>query len=111
MTDAADKLQENKDEQGISDVIVPCDGSWQTLCHSSLNGVCGDCNIKRFIRWMPWLLCHDKKACKACESWESRKGSTEEHELFLPYHECEINHGGSLGSMEAAGIVECFLWI
>ena len=46
MTDAADELQENKDEQGISDVIVPCDGSWQTLCHSSLNGVCGDCNIK-----------------------------------------------------------------
>ena len=29
MTHAADELQENKDEQGISDVTVSCDGSWQ----------------------------------------------------------------------------------
>ena len=29
MTDAADELQENNDEQGISDGIVSCDGSWQ----------------------------------------------------------------------------------
>ena len=28
MTDAVDELQENKDEQGISDVTVSCDGSW-----------------------------------------------------------------------------------
>ena len=29
MTDAADELQENNDEQGISDGTVSCDGSWQ----------------------------------------------------------------------------------
>ena len=39
MTDAADERQENKDEQGISDVTVSCDGSWQKQGHSSLNGV------------------------------------------------------------------------
>ena len=48
------------------------------------------------------------KTCKACESWESRKG-TEEYELLLSYHECDINHEGSSGSMEATGIVECFM--
>ena len=39
LTDAADELQESKDEQGISDVAVSCDGSWQKRCRSSLNGV------------------------------------------------------------------------
>ena len=39
MTDAAHELQENKDEQGITDVTVSCDGSWQKRCRSSLNGV------------------------------------------------------------------------
>ena len=29
MTNATDVLQENKDEQGISEVTVSCDGSWQ----------------------------------------------------------------------------------
>ena len=29
MIDAADELQENNDEQGISDGTVSCDGSWQ----------------------------------------------------------------------------------
>ena len=48
------------------------------------------------------------KTCKACESWESHKG-TEEYELFFSHHECDINHEGSSGSMEAAGIAECFM--
>ena len=29
MINAADELQENKDEQGISDVTMSCDGIWQ----------------------------------------------------------------------------------
>ena len=77
MTDAADELQENKDEQGISDVTVSCDGSWQKRGHSSLNGVVtvlssdsGKCFDYRVMT----------KTCKACETWESRKG-TEEYEL------------------------------
>ena len=48
------------------------------------------------------------KTCKVCESWESGKG-TEEYELFLPHHECNTKHEGSSSSMEAAGIVECFM--
>ena len=105
MTDAADELQENKDEQGISDVTVSCDGIWQKWDHSSLNGVVtvissdsGKCLDDRVMT----------KTCKACESWESCKG-TEEYELFLSHHECDINHEGSSGSMEAAGIVERFM--
>ena len=51
-----------------------------------------------------------RHVAKACESWESRKCGTEEYELFLSYHECDINHEVSSGSMEAAGIVECFFY-
>ena len=39
LTDAADEMQESKDEQGISDVTESRDGSWQKRCRSSLNGV------------------------------------------------------------------------
>ena len=39
MTDAVDEQQQNKDEQGISDVTVFCDGSCQKRGHSFLNGV------------------------------------------------------------------------
>ena len=49
------------------------------------------------------------KTCKACEPWESHKG-TEDYELFFSHHECDINHEGSSSSMEAAGIVECFMY-
>ena len=65
MTDAADELQENKDEQGISDVTVSCDGIWQKWDHSSLNGVVtvissdsGKCLDDRVMT----------KTCKACQS-------------------------------------------
>ena len=76
------------------------------------------------------------KTCKACKSWESRKGTEElslvsqyvisekklkyntvvyiivytiVYELFLSHNECDINHEGSSGSMEAAGVAECFM--
>ena len=84
---------------------MSCDGSWQKRGHSSLNGVVtvissdsGKCLDYRVMT----------KTCKACESWESRKGA-EEYELFLSNHECNINYEGSSGSMEAAGVVECFM--
>ena len=36
------------------------------------------------------------KTCKACESWESRKG-TEEYERCLSNHECDLYYEGSSG--------------
>ena len=47
------------------------------------------------------------KTCKCCEIWEKRKG-TLEYEKFVESHNCPINHTGSAGSMEAAGVVRCF---
>ena len=47
------------------------------------------------------------KKCSACEVWKGREG-TIEHERFLCDHDCSINHAGSAGSMEIAGVLQCF---
>ena len=49
------------------------------------------------------------KKCAQCTAWESRRG-TDAFEEFMSTHEneCEINHEGSAGAMEAKGVVTCF---
>ena len=79
MTDAADELQEKKDEQGISDVAVCCDGSWQKWGHSSLNGMV---TVMSSDSGKCLDYCVMTKTCRACKSCKSRKG-TEEYELFV----------------------------
>ena len=106
MISAASEIEGTKDENGICDITVSCDGIWQKRGYSSLNGIVtvisgdtGKC-IDYRIR---------TKNCKTCQSWEGREG-TDEYEQFMSTHEpnCDINHQGSAGSMEAAGLIECF---
>ena len=41
---------------------------------------------------------------------KTKKNSEPElYERFMETHNCPINHEGSAGSMEAAGLVECFM--
>ena len=91
----------------IADITVSNDKSWQKCDHSSLNGVItvvasdsGKCVDFRVLT----------KTCKACTSWEKRKNSEPElYKQFMETHDCPINHEGSAGSMEAAGLVDCFM--
>ncbi|XP_047135810.1 uncharacterized protein LOC124812840 [Hydra vulgaris] len=93
------------DENGISNVTVLCDGSWQRRGFASLNGVvtviasdtgkCLDYRVRSTV-------------CKSCQSWEAKKGS-DEYEEYISTHDCNINHTGSAGSMEAAALVDCFV--
>ena len=48
-----------------------------------------------------------KKMCKSFESMEKNKG-TEEYDNYLKVDDCPINHKGSAGSMEYAGVMRCF---
>ena len=48
------------------------------------------------------------KDCKSCRFWESKKDSPA-YQTFIEKHDCSINHTGSAGSMEPAGILRCFL--
>ena len=106
MISAASEIEGTKDENGICDITVSCDGTWQKRGYSSLKGIVtvisgdtGKC-IDYRIR---------TKNFKTCQSWEGREG-TDEYEQFISTHEpnCDINHQGSAGSVEAAGLIECF---
>lgn len=45
------------------------------------------------------------------EYWETKKDTEPNaYEDFMATHDCSINHPGSLGSMKAAGLVDCFKW-
>ena len=95
------------DDNKVTDITVSCDGTWQRRGYSSLNGVVtviasdsGKCVDYRVL----------SKTCSACTSWEPRKESEPElYQNFLETHVCSINHEGSAGSMEAAGVVDCFM--
>ena len=91
---------ESGQKNEVADIVVSCDGTWQRRGFSSLNGVvtviasetgkCFDYRVK-------------SKQCASCTSWESRK-STEInlYEQFISKHDCDINHEGSAGAMEAS---------
>ena len=41
--------------------------------------------------------------------WETKKNmQADAYEEFVATHNCSINHTGSSGAMEAAGLVDCF---
>ena len=106
--DAVNELKSNvaESEDGIYDVAVSCDGTWQKRGYASLNGVVTLISVDTGK-----VLDHSMltKKCSQCTAWESRKG-TEAYEEFMSTHndDCDINHVGSAGAMESAGIVECF---
>ena len=101
---AADQLKENVDDQGITDITVSCDETWQKRGHSSLNGIVTviSNNSNKCIDY--WIM---TKTCvrRVSPGWESRK-DTEEYEKFITIM-TDINHEWSSGAMEAAGLVEC----
>ena len=39
MISAASEIEGTKDENGICDITLSCDGSWQKRGYSSLNGI------------------------------------------------------------------------
>ena len=99
-----EELLEECTAESIADVDVSVDGTWQRRGFSSLNGavtvislLSGKCLAFEALT----------KTCKACQVWEKRK-DTPEYYTFFEKHECIINHTGSAGSMEPAGVLKCF---
>ena len=85
------------DETGIRNIKASFDGTWQRRGYSSLNGV--GCISNRKIIDYEVLL----EICPQCKYWSRRK-NTPEYEEWKSNHNCAINHTGSAGSMEAAGV-------
>lgn len=80
------------------------DGTCQRRGHASINGVvtaissfngkCLDAHVM-------------SKNCFGCKMWETKKNSSG-FDDWKSNHDCQINHVGSSGSMEAAGVKEMF---
>ena len=86
------------------DIDISADGTWQRRGFASLNGL-------STIMAVDIGKCLDyevlTKECKACQVWESKKGSIGYNNLMVD-HDCLVNHQGSASSMEPAGILSCF---
>ena len=99
-----EKLGKEYSSDTIVNVDASFDGTWQRRGFSSMNGVV-------FVILKDSGQCVDyhvmSKKCSACEVWKGRE-CTVEHERFLCDHDCSINHAGSAGSMEIAGVLQCF---
>ena len=104
MISAANETEGTRDENGICDITVSCDGTWQKRCYNSLKGIVTVISVDtgKFIDYRIRT-----KICKTCQSWEGQEDSDEE---FISTHEpnCDINHYEPAGSLEADGLIECF---
>ena len=95
---------ELKEDVG-GDVSVSLDGTWQKRGFSSHNGVvtaisvdtgkCVDCEVL-------------SNFCKGCQQWDGKDHRSEEYQTWKKEHDCQLNHTGSAGSMEASGAVRIF---
>lgn len=106
----ADKVRQTheteQDAEGILNVDVSNDGSWQRRGFSSLNGVtttmlketgkCVDISILT-------------KVCRRCQAWDNKKDiDARAYQRFLTNHNCKANFDGSAGAMEPQGIVSIY---
>ena len=104
MNEASAELREDDgvtlDENGVGEITVSCDGTWQRRGYSSFNGVSADNSECLDARVMP-------KVCHECSYWEKLKPRVNILNLWKSTTAALIMNGSS-GSTEAAGLVQCF---
>ena len=100
-----DSFGDEYTEETVVNVDISADGSWQKRGFSSLNGLIAIISI---LTGKCLAFEAMTKDCKSCRFWESKKDSPA-YQTFIEKHDCPINHTGSAGSMEPAGILKCFL--
>ena len=86
----------------IKDIRASFDGTWQRRGFSSLNGVVSCISNGKVIDYEVLT-----KVCRFCQYWKKFK-SSEEFEEWKIHHNCDINHIGSAGAMESAGVISIF---
>ncbi|KAK0181687.1 hypothetical protein PV327_003952 [Microctonus hyperodae] len=107
---AAEEVQEsaNQDklESSQNGIVVSGDSTWKKRGLSSFFGVA---TLIGYITGKVIDFVVKSKYCEACEDHEKQEGTTE-YESWLESHQqdCEVNHTGSSGEMEADSAVEMF---
>ena len=102
LSDAASQVVGARDDTGITNVMASFDGTWQRRGYSSLNGVITCISNGKVVDYE--VL---SKVCLQCKYWGKQKKGQQFEEWKL-HHNCSINHTGSAGSMEVAGVVHMF---
>jgi len=100
MKTAADKIRGAND---IGEATVSGDAAWQRRGYSSLNGVTALVSEGNVVDTQVLT-----KRCKACERWNRKNNDSAEYKEWKSTHDCPINHEGSAGIMEAAGVLQMF---
>ena len=95
------ELKDEYSEDAIVNIDISADGTWQRCGYAPLNGAVTIIGINNGKCLAFEAL---SKVCKACQTWESLKGS-DPYEEFMQTHKCPINHEFSAGSMEASGVL------
>ena len=105
---AAQEIAEkgHKDDDGIVDAAISCDGSWQKRGFSSLNGLvaCISMDTGRVVDVEPM-----SRYCKSCKQNEKLKTTDPaRYKMLKESHTCGSNYSGSAPDMEATGAKRIF---
>ena len=115
MQEAADRLREkvyrerpdDVDGDGLAEVAVTVDGTWQKRGHSSKIGVIFVISVDtgEILDY-----CVKSLFCHVCKAHCTDDQDSDEHNKWKEEHQpkCEINHHGSSEDMEATAAVEIF---
>ena len=95
--------EEVKAKTGTSDIAASFDGTWQKPGHASLNGV-----VTAISNKTGKVVDFDvrSKKCQSCVSKKHLDKDSDEYVAWWLEHEseCQMNHTGSSGAMEVAGV-------
>lgn len=91
---------------GVSDITVSGDGTWKTIGHSSLVGVC------TVIGSLSGKVIETEvlsSSCRGCTSWKGVKEGEDYRKWSIEHSKvCDKNHSGSAGMMEVVGMQRIF---
>ena len=101
---ASKEIPVEEDEYKIKDVIASFDGTWQKRGYASLNGVVAAVSHGKVVDAEVM-----SKVCLSCRYWnQPGRKNTPEFNDWKDEHHCPINHKGSAGSMESAGVLQIY---
>ena len=107
MESAREEIREltGASSDGIADILVSVDGTWQKRGFSSLFGVVF---VIAYITGKVIDYRVMSKHCIACQLWETRDHTSAEYQAWKETHVCDINFTGSAPAMEPYGTLDLF---
>ena len=90
---------------GVADILVSCDGTWQKRGFTSMYGACF---VIAYETGKVVDYAVMSKYCTGCRKWEKHDKKSQEYLRWKAKHICDANYEGSSGGMEPHGMVMMF---